>query len=156
MTAEFLRHEPCEVCGSSDAKAVYDDGNTFCFSCHNLTRADNTQHMPTNVQFKGSAQRLQKRKISEETCQHYKVYRDGDLLRFPYYSSDKTLQGFKTKNKLIQSIRILHNTSSQLVTKNKLLNFYLTKLLLQKNTLLRNHQLKVNLRVNRLQMKLKI
>ena len=41
MTAEFLRHEPCEVCGSSDAKAVYDDGNTFCFSCHNLTRADN-------------------------------------------------------------------------------------------------------------------
>ena len=56
--------------------------------------------MPTNVQFKGSAQRLQKRKISEETCQHYKVYRDGELLRFPYYSSDKTLQGFKTKNKL--------------------------------------------------------
>ena len=101
MTAEFLRHEPCEVCGSSDAKAVYDDGNTFCFSCHNLTRADNhTHNMPTNVQFKGSAQRLQKRRISEETCQHYKVYRDGELLRFPYYSSDKTLQGFKTKTKL--------------------------------------------------------
>ena len=36
--------------------AVYDDGNTFCFSCHNLTRADHTHHMPTNVQFKGSAQ----------------------------------------------------------------------------------------------------
>ena len=100
MTAEFLRHEPCEVCGSSDAKAIYDDGNTFCFSCHNLTRADNTQHMPTNVQFKGSAQRLQKRKISEETCQHYKVYRDGELLRFPYYNSSKQLQGFKTKTKL--------------------------------------------------------
>ena len=100
MTAEFLRHEPCEVCGSSDAKAVYDDGNTFCFSCQTLTRADHTHHMPTNVQFKGSAQRLQKRRISEETCQHYKVYRDGELLRFPYYSSDKTLQGFKTKTKL--------------------------------------------------------
>ena len=98
--AEFLRHEPCEVCGSSDAKAIYADGNTFCFSCQTLTRADQTHNMPTNVQFKGSAQRLQKRKISEETCQHYKVYRDGELLRFPYYNSSKQLQGFKTKNKL--------------------------------------------------------
>ena len=35
--------------------------------------------MPTNVQFQGSAQRLTKRRISEETCQHYKVgLHDGD------------------------------------------------------------------------------
>jgi twinkle protein len=103
MTAEFLRHEPCEVCGSSDAKAIYSDGNTYCFSCQNFT-SDNdinqNHYMTTNVQFKGSAQRLHKRKISESTCQHYKIYRDGDLLRFPYFSSNKTLQGFKTKNKL--------------------------------------------------------
>ena len=103
MTAEFLRHEPCEVCGSSDAKAIYSDGNTFCFSCQNLTKGDDDihkHHMPTNATFKGSAQRLHKRKISEATCQHYRVYRDGELLRFPYFSSDKTLRGFKTKNKL--------------------------------------------------------
>ena len=56
--------------------------------------------MTTNVTFKGSAQRLHKRRISEATCQHYRVYRDGELLRFPYFSSDKTLRGFKTKNKL--------------------------------------------------------
>ena len=52
MTAEFLRHEPCEVCGSSDAKAIYDDGNTFCFSCQNLTRENEVNHnhnMTTNV-----------------------------------------------------------------------------------------------------------
>ena len=88
------------MCGSSDAKAIYSDGNTFCFSCQNLTTQDNHNHMPTNVQFQGSAQRLTKRRISEETCQHYKVYRSGELLRFPYYSSDRTLQGFKTKTKL--------------------------------------------------------
>ena len=97
--SEFLRHEPCEVCGSSDAKAIYDDGNTFCFSCQTLTTADQP-HQMSNVQFKGTAQRLTKRRISEETCQHYKVYRDGDVLRFPYYSSDRTLQGFKIKTKL--------------------------------------------------------
>ena len=97
--AEFIRHEPCESCGSSDAKAIYDDGSTFCFSCQTVTR-ENETHQMQNVQFKGTAQRLAKRKISEATCQHYKVYRDGELLRFPYYSSDKTLQGFKTKTKL--------------------------------------------------------
>ena len=100
MTAEFLRHEPCEVCGSSDAKAIYSDGNTYCFSCQNLTTQNNHNNMPTNVTFKGSAQRLHKRKISEATCERYKVYRDGELLRFPYFSSDKTLRGFKTKSKL--------------------------------------------------------
>lgn len=31
--SQFLRHEACEVCGSSDAKAIYDDGGTYCFSC---------------------------------------------------------------------------------------------------------------------------
>ena len=98
--AEFIRHEPCEACGSSDAKAVYDDGNTYCFSCQTVTRENDIHQMHSNVQFKGSAQRLAKRKISEATCQHYKIYRDGELLRFPYYSSDKTLQGFKTKTKL--------------------------------------------------------
>lgn len=31
--AEFLRHEPCEKCGSSDAKSIYSDGHAYCFSC---------------------------------------------------------------------------------------------------------------------------
>ena len=31
--AEFVRHEACSVCTSSDAKAVYDDESWHCFSC---------------------------------------------------------------------------------------------------------------------------
>lgn len=27
------KNQPCESCGSSDAKQVYDDGSAFCFSC---------------------------------------------------------------------------------------------------------------------------
>ena len=27
------RNQPCEECGSSDAKQIYDDGSAFCFSC---------------------------------------------------------------------------------------------------------------------------
>ena len=99
--SEFERHEPCEVCGSSDAKAVYTDGHTFCFSCQSYGAGDTPPTiMNTNVSFKGQAQRLYKRGLDEYTCQFYKVYRDGELLRFPYYSSSGALQGFKTKSKL--------------------------------------------------------
>lgn len=33
--SEFLYHEPCEACGSSDAKGVFSDGHTYCYSCEN-------------------------------------------------------------------------------------------------------------------------
>ena len=35
--ARFLKHIGCERCGSSDARAVYDDGSSFCFSCRKPT-----------------------------------------------------------------------------------------------------------------------
>lgn len=31
--ANFTKHENCEECGSSDAKAVYDDNSSHCFAC---------------------------------------------------------------------------------------------------------------------------
>ena len=102
MDNEFLRHEPCEMCGSSDAKAIYSDGSTYCFSCQAYSRGNDTPNF-TNInvqQFRGTAQRLRKRGISEQTCEKYKVYRDGEHLLFPYFSSSGALQGFKTKDKL--------------------------------------------------------
>ena len=36
--ANFLYHTSCEVCGSSDAKAIYDDNSTYCFSCKHSGR----------------------------------------------------------------------------------------------------------------------
>ena len=101
--SEFIRHEPCSTCGSSDANSVYTDGHSYCFACQTYTHGNdtsNTHHMQTNVQFKGSAQRLQKRGISEQTCEKYKIYRDDAHLRFPYFNSSGQIQGFKTKNKL--------------------------------------------------------
>ena len=97
--SEFLHHEPCEVCGSSDAKAVYTDGHTFCFSCQTTTRNDDKKLYMNDVQLKGIPTRLGKRQISQKTCEFYKVFTDGDTLRFPYYSSSGKIQGFKVKNK---------------------------------------------------------
>ena len=31
---EFVQHEPCDNCGSSDAAARYSDDHLYCFSCH--------------------------------------------------------------------------------------------------------------------------
>ena len=67
--SEFSHHEACDNCGSSDANSVYSDGHKFCFVCHTYTPSEGEVHshkMATDVHYKGSAERLQKRNISEK------------------------------------------------------------------------------------------
>jgi len=100
--SEFVAHEPCDNCGSSDANSLYSDGHKFCFVCQKYTPGEGDSLPPTmtnNVKFLGSAERLQKRKISEQTNQFYKIYRYGDTLRFPYFTSNGLLTGFKIRPK---------------------------------------------------------
>ena len=35
--SKFIKHVACSNCGSSDAKGVYEDGSTYCFSCGTYT-----------------------------------------------------------------------------------------------------------------------
>ena len=101
--SEFLRHESCVTCGSSDANSLYSDGHSYCFSCTTYTHPTGETYSQSprmsNVQLQGSAQRLQKRGLSEKVCEKYKIFRDGDLLRFYYFSSDGILKGCKVKTK---------------------------------------------------------
>jgi len=101
--SEFVAHEPCENCGSSDANSVYSDGHKFCFVCQTYTPAEgdviHSQTMSTHVQLTGQAERLNKRKLSEKTCSFFRIFRDGATLRFPYHTSDGVLSGVKVKNK---------------------------------------------------------
>jgi twinkle protein len=81
---------------------LYSDGHTFCFACQTYGHTEeivHNHHMSTNVQLKGTAERLQKRGISEKVCQQYKIYRDGELLRFHYCDSSGILKGCKVKTK---------------------------------------------------------
>jgi twinkle protein len=55
--------------------------------------------MSTNVQLQGSAERLQKRNISEKVCQQYRIYKDGDVLRFYYFDDAGVVKGCKVKTK---------------------------------------------------------
>ena len=100
--SEFVRHLPCDTCGSSDAASLYSDGHTFCFSCNTYSPGDGVVHthtMSTNVQLRGSAERLQKRNISEKVCQQYRIYKDGDVLRFYYFDDAGIVKGCKVKTK---------------------------------------------------------
>ena len=37
---KFVKHLPCEECGSSDGLALYESGNTYCFVCLTLTKGN--------------------------------------------------------------------------------------------------------------------
>ena len=102
--SDFIRHQPCSECGSSDANSIYSDGHTFCFRCHHRTSGDGSisnhhTHTMSNARLLGEAEPLDKRKLSEATCEKYKIYRDGDVLRFHYFSNDGVLKGAKIKTK---------------------------------------------------------
>ena len=67
--SEFVRHMPCDNCGSSDANSLYTDGHTFCFVCEHRTGGNDeaiihSEQMNTHVQLKGQAERLSKRNLS--------------------------------------------------------------------------------------------
>jgi len=103
-SSEFIRHDPCTTCGSSDGLAVYDDGHTFCFVCQEWTPGDCSQSKQTKTRmyYEGSASRLNKRNLSEKTCEKMKIYKDGNLLRFYYHNSNGQPIGAKvrTANKI--------------------------------------------------------
>ena len=101
-SSEFVRHLPCDNCGSSDANSLYTDGHTYCFSCNAYGHTEEDvihTHNKMSITLQGVATRLQKRNISEKVCQQYKIYRDGDLLRFYYHDENGILIGCKTKTK---------------------------------------------------------
>jgi len=99
----FVKYTPCENCGSSDAKALYDDGQTHCYACDTHGRIDkNTgefmkaqpkvvkMEQMTNQTFTYSA--ITDRRISLETCRKYGVgiSRSGTVIdhhKYKYYNS---------------------------------------------------------------------
>jgi twinkle protein len=86
--SSLLRHEGCDDCGSSDGKAVYDDGHSFCFVCSKHSRGTTTSHAtPTKEKrvsslIEGEVRALPKRAINEETCRKW-GYKVGEFMDKP-------------------------------------------------------------------------
>jgi twinkle protein len=70
---EFVQHEPCPECGSSDALARYDDNSAHCFACKANFKGDGQQVEQTTTQprdwtpVEGHVQALPNRGLKEET-----------------------------------------------------------------------------------------
>ncbi len=71
----FVGHEPCPECGSSDALARYDDGSAYCFKCEHHQRATGEEarvekpRQQVDARFlKGSYEDMPKRRIKADTC----------------------------------------------------------------------------------------
>jgi twinkle protein len=75
---------PCDECGSSDARAVYDDGHTYCYACPEETaywrpegvstenRQTQRQSPPSKKMLPvGEFRALGKRKLTEDTCKKF-------------------------------------------------------------------------------------
>ena len=45
--SKFVKHIPCEACGSKDNNTLYDDGHTYCFGCNKRTSGKETNNTYT-------------------------------------------------------------------------------------------------------------
>ena len=110
MTTEskFVKHTPCDACGSSNANSLYDDGHTYCFSCETHVSGDGTETITTtkkkpmnkDIQFYDNASTLSivDRSITSSTCLAYGVRQSNDKHFYPYYDADGVLSAVKTRN----------------------------------------------------------
>jgi len=104
--SEFVCHQPCPSCGSSDANSLYSDGHQHCFSCGYHTGAAGEQitslHQPTRIymDFTGEIIPLKTRAITEDTCKKFNVRYDASSrsIRFPYYTQAGQLVAFKSRD----------------------------------------------------------
>lgn len=112
--SKFVRHEPCNSCGSSDAKAMYEDGSSYCFSCREFSKGGSsvTSTKPTELKRKldltGVVADIPDRSISKATCAKYGVTVEYDSTGkiakhiYPYYACD-TDEVKGTKVRLVQN-----------------------------------------------------
>jgi len=104
--SEFVCHQPCPSCGSSDANSLYSDGHEHCFSCGYHTGAtgeqitSRTHNTHIYMDFTGDIIPLKTRSITEETCRKFNVRYDSATrtIRFPYYSQANQLVAFKSRD----------------------------------------------------------
>ena len=103
--SEFIRHEPCENCSSSDAFALYSDGHGWCFSCgyrkpptgtSTITQSNNSA---SPITYSGDFVGIPSRKLTEETLRKFNVRVEDGRIRFPYYSSSGRIVGYKERDK---------------------------------------------------------
>lgn len=106
---EFQYHTNCDDCGSSDARAVYSTGSSYCFSCRSWNKGDSTREAPSkhrkNVPMallEYTFQDLGKRKVPEAIAKQYRYGigydKNGSLCQVAnYFNKDKEIVAQKLR-----------------------------------------------------------
>jgi len=118
--ADFIRHQPCESCGSSDGKAVYDDDSAYCFACAKYTKGNQehdsfSKHLKDHQRMvnlngnpeldrlvglwtQGKAESIPERSLQSTYVKQYGVVLDGKNHAYPYFNAEQTEPvGFKIR-----------------------------------------------------------
>lgn len=72
----FVKHVPCEACGSRDANSEFSDGHLFCFSCETYTPPEGEEMELSTASFdsnllNGVPRAIPARGLSEEDCRKF-------------------------------------------------------------------------------------
>ncbi len=105
--SEFIRHEPCTNCGSSDANSLFSDGHYYCFSCETYTPPDNQAEVSMAMEVHDTIfleveyKELTKRKLTKKTCEMWGYgvaeYRGQKVQVANYRDPEGNLQGQKIR-----------------------------------------------------------
>ena len=116
MTSNFLRHIPCEACGSSDGNSLYDDGHEYCHVCQTFKPSDSeTEEISVirnnfskkdivKVETKGTVKSIPDRGITQQTCEKFGVTQDNGKHYYPYTDAGGTRVAYKVDTESLRSI----------------------------------------------------
>ena len=131
--SEFKKHKPCFKCDSSDGRAVYGDGSSYCFVCETYFKSGYgnesvTESVVPKVKEKSALnlsylvedilelpiKAIPNRGISLETAKEFGVRVrhsevSGEITHhyYPYHSEDGKVIGYKERNAIAKDFRVI-------------------------------------------------
>lgn len=102
--SKFVKHIPCEKCGSSDGNSLYEDGHTYCFVCEHRTNGTNLERPRDPGGSYNTGLGLADRGISSATTKKYgvgAVIREGQVVSHHYPYHDKNGHQVSSKTRIV-------------------------------------------------------
>lgn len=107
--SKFLKHIPCEECGSSDGNSLYDDGHEYCHVCQTWKAGEETKLISNNLvyeikpkgikmQIKGEVKAIEDRGISRSSAEFYGVTDFCGNHYYPYADETGAVVAAKVRN----------------------------------------------------------
>ena len=128
MGSNFLKHIPCDHCGSTDGNSLYDDGHTHCFVCGKTEFENQIEERSVmrdavapagatskKVDIRGQIRSIPDRGITQQTCEKFGVTQDGEHHYYPYADGQGSIVAAKRRRVADKSFNIQGSFNSALL-----------------------------------------